>query len=172
MIPDKERAAAEARALQMALVLAARIDWKIGRGPLQSTSFAQLLYIEKPQLLLVPTTSGLPYSMRQVDPVVRDTRSDALIVSRPDSDTPVFAFAAWARRATSWTHPLCLWIGESNETWLVPVDGIGDGLGFRLVNALHHAATQPWKTEVERQVGHHRALAWMAKAGPQHQPRC
>lgn len=50
--------------------------------------------------MLVPTSSALPFAMRQVAPVVREARSDALIVSRPDAGAPVFAIATWARRET------------------------------------------------------------------------
>lgn len=104
--------------------------------------------------------------MRQTDPVSRETRSDSLIVSRPDSGPPQFGFATWARQATSWSHPLSLWVSENGETWLVPVGGGGDGLGFRLVNTVHHAVAVPWTTKFEQQVGCHRALAWMAKVYP------
>lgn len=166
MIIDKKRAAAEARALQTALVLAAHMDWTFGRGPLLANSFAQFLYVEKPLLLLVPTSAGLPYSMRQVDPVIRETRSDALIVSRADGLSPQFAFATWSRRGIAWSQPLALWLGGNGDTWLVPAADGGDGLGFRLVNEVHNAAAVPCTTKVEQQVGYHRALAWMAKVCP------
>lgn len=161
MASDTKRAAAEARALQMALIVAAKVDWHFGRGPLPQTAFTQFLYVEAAQLLLVPTTAGLPFAMRQLAPVVRETRSDALIVSRPDQGTPVFAMATWARTETIWTSPLVLWLADTGAAWLVPSTGDGDQLGFELVNGLHHLAGLPWVLADERVAGFARAVCWM-----------
>lgn len=155
------RAAAEARALHLALVLAAKAGWRFDRGPLPHSSFTHFLYVEMAQLLLVPTTAGPEFAVRQVEPVVRETRSDALIVSLPDQAAPVFAFATWARHETVWTTPLVLWLTETGEPWLVPAAAEGTPLGFRLGNALHHAAPVPWASAFERAAGIGRAAAWM-----------
>jgi hypothetical protein len=163
MIHNTRRAAAEARALTMALTVAAKAGWRFERGPLPTTSFAQFLYVEAAHLLLVPTSAALPFAMRQVDPVVRETRSDALIVSSADADTPVFAMAVWARRETVWTQPLAAWLGEAGELWLVPDADDTPTLAFRLVDALHHAASVPWNSASERRAGLDRAAAWMRK---------
>ncbi len=157
----RRRAAAEARALHLALVLAAKTGWRFDRGPLPRSSFTHFLYVEAAHLLLVPTTSGTEFAVRQVEPVVRETRSDALIVSLPDQGTPAFAMATWARRETVWTTPLALWLGEAGEPWLVPTEADNGVLGFRLVNALHHAAPAPWAFTGERDSGFGRAAAWM-----------
>lgn len=161
----RRRAAAEARALHLALVLAAKAGWRFDRGPLPRSSFTQYLYVDAAHLLLVPTTSGTEFAVRQVEPVVRETRSDALIVSLPDGGTPAFAMATWARRETVWTTPLALWLGEAGEPWFVLTDGDSTSLGFRLVNALHHAAPVPWAFAGERETGFGRAAAWMEKVG-------
>lgn len=155
------RAAAEARALHLALVLAAKAGWRFDRGPLPRSSFTHFLYVEAAQMLLVPTTAGPEFAVRQVKPVVRETRSDALIVSLPDQAAPVFAFATWARHETVWTTPLALWLTEAGEPWLVPAAAEGSSLGFRLRNALHHAAPVPWASATERAEGSGRAAAWM-----------
>ncbi len=159
----RRRAAAEARALHLALVLAAKTGWSFDRGPLPRSSFTQYLYVEAAQLLLVPTTSGTEFAVRQVEPIVRETRSDALIVSLPIDGQPEFAMATWARRETVWTTPLALWLGEAGEPWLIPAGADSTSLGFRLVNALHHAAPGPWAFVGEREVGFGRAAAWMEK---------
>lgn len=160
MPSSKRRAAAEARALQLALVLAAKAEWRFDRGPLPRSSFTHYLYIDAAQLLLVPTTSGTEFAIRQVEPVVRETRSDALIVSLPGGGTPALAMATWTRRETVWTSPLALWLSETGEPWLVPTDTDG-ALGFRLVNALHHASSVPWAFAGEREAGLGRAAAWL-----------
>lgn len=156
-----KRAAAEARALHLALVLAAKAGWRFDRGPLPRSSFTHFLYVEAGQLLLVPTTAGPEFAVRQVEPVVRETRSDALIVSLPDQAAPVFAFATWTRHETVWTTPLVLWLTEAGEPWLVPGDTESAPLGVRLRNALHHAAPMPWASATERAAGIGRATAWM-----------
>lgn len=161
MRPDKARAAAEARALLVALVLAAKAGWHFGRGPLLQTAFTRFLYVEAAQLMLVPTTAGLPFARRQLDPVVRETRSDALIVSRPDQSAPVFAMATWARTETIWTSPLALWLAESGTAWLVPLGDDGDQLGFELANQLHRLAGLPWTFAGERAAGFARAARWV-----------
>lgn len=141
MIPNKTRVAAEARALTMALAIAPKVGWRFDRGPLPATSFAQFLYVEAAQLLLVPT-------------------SDALIVSSAGTEITL-AMATWARRETVWSQPLTLWLGDGGQAWLVPAMADSDLLGFRLSNALHHAAATPWKFASERQAGLNRAAAWM-----------
>lgn len=161
MTTNKERAAAEARALTMALVLAAKVGWCFGRGPMPTSAFAQYLYVETAQLLLVPTSSDLPFAMRQVEPVVRDTRSDALVVSRTGKGPPVFAMATWAKRETIWTQPLTLWLTETGAAWLVALPGSHDPLGFELVDALHHVAGVPFVLADERDAGFARAARWM-----------
>lgn len=161
MIPSKERAAAEARALTMALALAAKVGWRFGRGPMATSAFAQYLYVETAQLLLVPTSSDLPFAMRQVGPVVRETRSDALVVSRTGEGPPVFAMATWARRETIWTEPLALWLAETGAAWLVPPPGSDDPLGFELVDALHQVAGVPFVLADERDAGFARAARWI-----------
>lgn len=161
MASDKKRAAAEARALQMALVLAAKAGWHFGRGPLLETAFTQFLYVEAAQLMLVPTTAGLPFARRQLDPVVRETRSDALIVSRAHQCAPVFAMATWARSETVWASPLALWLAESGAAWLVPSSDDGDRLGFELANRLHRLGGLPWVLAGERAAGFGRAARWM-----------
>ena len=163
MIPDTKRAAAEARALTMALVLAAKAGWRFERGPLPTNAFAQYLYVQSAQLLLVPTSAALPFAMRQVDPVIRETRSDALIASSADQHMPVFAMAIWARRETAWMQPLALWLSEAGEPWLVPSIDRDTPLGFQLVYALHHAAALPWLRAGERQAGLDRGAVWMRK---------
>lgn len=163
MIPNKERAAAEARALTMALVLAAKVGWRFARGPMPTGSFAQYLYVEAAQLMLVPTSSALPFAIRQVASVVREARSDALIVSRPDGGAPTFAMATWARRETNWTQPLALWLSEQGAPWLVPLPDSNDPLGFELVDALHHAAGVPFVLPGQRDAGFARAARWMEK---------
>lgn len=161
MIPNDKRVAAEARALQLALAVAARVGWRFDRGPLPTTSFAQFLYVDAAQLLLVPTSAALPFATRQVEPVVREARSDALIVSSAGEGTPVFAMATWARSETVWTQPLLPWLADTSELWLVPdVDG-ATPFAFHLVDALHHVATVPWVLASERQAGLDRAAAWM-----------
>lgn len=155
------RAAAEARALHLALVLSAKAGWRFDRGPLPRSSFTHFLYVEAAQFLLVPTTAGPEFAVRQVEPVVRETRSDALVVSLPDHGPPVFAFATWARHETVWTTSLVLWLTEAGEPWLVPAAAEGAPLGFRLGNALHHAAPVPWASATERAAGIGRAAAWM-----------
>ena len=166
MASNTTRAAAEARALALALALAARMRWTFGPGPLLSHAFAQFLYVPKPQLLLVPTTSGLAYAMRQVDPVIREARSDALIVSRPAEGSASFAFATWHSCETIWTQPLSLWLHAASEIWLVPPPMDDDPLGFRLRDALHWTEPVPWSDPQARMVGIRRALAWMARIDP------
>lgn len=161
MTPDKVRAAAEAGALQMALVLAAKAGWRFGRGPLPQTTFTQFLYVEKAQMLLVPTTAGLAFARRQLDPVVRETRSDALIVSRPTKGTPAFAMATWGQTETIWNSPLALWLTQTGAAWLVPTADVGDRLGFELADGLHHLAGLPWVRADERAAGFARAARWM-----------
>ncbi|WP_164518976.1 hypothetical protein [Sphingomonas sp. ABOLG] len=163
MTPNKMRAAAEARALQMALVLAAKVGWRFDRGPLPSNAFAQYLYVHAAQIILVPTSAALPFAIRQVAPVVRETRSDAVIVSLPRGERPAFAIAIWSGRETGWMQPAALWLTDGGEAWLVPAAAGDTPLGFRLGNALHHAAAVPWVSADERQAGLDRAEAWVRR---------
>ena len=164
MIQDKKRATAEAGALQMALVLAAKVGWRFGRGPLLHQRFASFLHVETAQLLLVPSTAGLPFAMRQLGPVIRETRSDALIVSRPTDAAPTFAFAWWGFAETRWISLLTLWLTESGAAWLVPHADDYDELGIELVDKLHRIAGLPWTCPAERHAGSRRAHEWMARS--------
>ncbi len=170
MTPNTMRAAAEARALMLTLALVARMDWRLGPGPLLPQAFAQYLYVPDPQMLLVPTTSGLDFAIRQVAPVVRETRSDALIVSRPTEGNISFALAIWASGETAWTWPLALWCGTDSDTWLVPPPLADEPLGFRLRNALHYTGQVPWSDPQTRMEGYVRAQAWTAGAMPDQEP--
>ena len=163
MTTDVKRAAAEAGALQMALVLAAKAGWRFERGPLLAERFASFLYVEAAQLLLVPSTAGLPFVQRQLGPVIRETRSDALVVSRPTDAAPTFAFASWGFSATRWTAPLTLWLAESGVAWLVPQPEDHDEVGIELVDQLHRIVGLPWSTPTERFAGSRRAQDWMAR---------
>lgn len=158
------RAAAEAGALQMALVLSAKAGWRFDNGPIPPTAFALYLYIGSAQMLLVPTTAGLDFAVRQVEPVVRETRSDALIVSRPDEGPPRFAFATWTRFETEWTSPLTLWLSQTGAAWLVPAEPDSNRPGIALTVALHRRSALPWADDAERRAGFDRATQWMAKA--------
>lgn len=164
MIQGKKRAAVEASAVQMALVLAAKAGWRFGRGPILDQRFASLLHVERAQLLLVPTTAGLPFAARQLAPVIRETRSDALIVSRPTDGAPTFAFARWGLAETRWFAPLTLWLAESGAAWLTPPPVDHDELGIELVDKLHRIAGLPWTSPAERLAGYRRALEWMARS--------
>lgn len=165
MSPNVLRAAAEARALTLALALVARMDWRLGRGPILGHAFTQYLYVPDPQLLIVPTTAGLEFAIRQVDPVIRDARSDAIIVSRSTEGVARYAFATWARQETVWTDPLALWLTD-RETWLVPPPTSADTLGFRLRQTLHAVEAVPWCDPAARTTGYRRADAWMAQVVP------
>ena len=165
MTVNVKRAAAEARALRLALALAARVGWTFDRyGPMLPTAFAGYLHIGRAHLLLLPTVAGLDFARRQVEPATRACRSDALVVSLPDDGTPCFAFATWARTATSWMEPLALWLSQAGEPWLVPCGDDGR-LGVRLVDALHCAARVPWESDAARRAGLDRAAAWVAELG-------
>lgn len=165
MPPDMRRSAAEARALTLALALVARMDWRLGRGPILGHAFAPYLYVPDPQLLVVPTAAGLDFATRQVTPIVRDTRSDALVVSRLADGAVSFALATWARRETVWTYPLTLWLAEG-ESWLVSPAESTEPLAFRLRHALHHAGAPPWSDAQTRAHGYACAAAWMTKVAP------
>ena len=156
------RAAAEARALRLALALAARVGWTLDRtGPALSTPFAGYLHIASAQLLLVPTVAGLDYARRQVDPATRACRSDAIIVSLTGNTLPGFALATWSRTCTGWTMPLALWLAPGGESWLVPPPGSFDRLAVRLVDRLHTVGGLPWDDFSNRFDGFDRAAAWL-----------
>lgn len=162
MTVNTMRAAAEARALRLALALAARVGWTLDRtGPALSTSYAGYLHVASAQLLLAPTTAGLDYTPRQVDPATRACRSDALIVSRTGDALPNFALATWSRVGTGWTMPLVLWLGETGEPWLAPPPGSFERLAVRLVNRLHTLGGLPWNDLGTRLDGFDRAAAWL-----------
>ena len=152
------------RGLQLVYALAGKVGWTIDSvGPALSTPFAGYLHIPSAQLLLVATVAGLDEAIRQVEPATRTCRSDALVLSVADGETPMFVFAAWSTTGTIWTQPLVLWLNEAGETWIVPPRGKLDGLGFGLVDALHRAAHVPWDDAAAHRAGLDRAAAWLAR---------
>ncbi|MBB4088125.1 hypothetical protein [Sphingomonas carotinifaciens] len=162
------RWAASARALSVALALAKRADWQFEHvGPTLSTPFAGYLYVHVAQLLLVPTTAGLPFTRRLVDAAMREARSDALIISTAAPEL-TFALGLWRRSQTRWQLPVVPALHEDGELWLT-VDGADEVAGemqtdtaYLLQRSPVMARASPWATPVELAEARSRAEAWLA----------
>jgi hypothetical protein len=158
------RRAAEARALNVALAIAGRAGWQFERaGPMLATPFAGYLYVHTSQLLLVPTSAGLPYAVRLVDGAVREARSDALIVSTADAQ-PAFALGLWSRSGTLWQVPVTPVLSANGVLWMVTtLSGVAPaGTAFPMRRGRIVDLPAPWETAADRAAGEKRAAAWLA----------
>ena len=175
MNTDPMRAVAEARATQTTLALVAKMDWRLDRHApaLFCASYAGYFDVPSAYLILIPTTADLPFARRQIERVIRETRSDGLIVSQP-LDRPVrFAFAFWSPKAIRWVASLRLWLDESGCPSLVPVDGndngdgSGDGSGgpesIKLSRERIRSGPRVWAGPADYAAGCARADAWLGK---------
>lgn len=158
------RRAADACALSVALAIAAKADWQLERaGPSLATPYAGYLYVHTSQLLLVPTSAGLPYAVPLVDGAVREARSDALIVSTAGA-APTFALGLWNRSRTLWQVPVMPVLGADGVLWMVTtLSGAAPaGTAFPMRRGLIADLPAPWVTAADRVAGEKRAAAWLA----------
>ena len=153
------RRAAEARALSVALAVAAKAGWRFeAAGPVLSTPFAGYLYVASAELLLVPTSAALPFATRLVEQATREARSDALIVSCTGTEIGM-ALGLWSAADTRWTVPVRTWLEGDGALWLVP--DRGDAAWRLRPGRVVAAATSPWCTPQERRDGERRTAGWL-----------
>ncbi|KQN89955.1 hypothetical protein ASE95_14545 [Sphingomonas sp. Leaf231] len=162
------RWAAAARALSVALAIAKRANWQFEHaGPNLSPPFAGYLYVHVAQLLLVPTTAGLPFARRLVDAAMREARSDALIVSTADAE-PAFALGLWGRSQTRWQMPVQPALHEDGDLWLTiddaePIAGeMQANRAWLLQRCPVTTRASPWATPADLADARKRAAAWLA----------
>ena len=162
------RQALQARALLASLCIAAKADWSFEHaGPALSTPFAGYLHVDAAQLLLVPTTSGLPFARRLADRATREARSDALIVSciPVPRGNPVIllALGLWSLDGTVWQVPVWPWLGHDGTLWLGHASRKLPSQAWALRKARLRAEPAPWQTPREHDGGRARALGWLDK---------
>ena len=160
------RRAAEARALAAALAVANRAGWHLTRtGAALSATYGNYLYAYLPELLLVPTSAGVPFAARLADGAVREARSDALVVSAAGPEI-AFALALWSSAGTRWQVPVVPWLGTDEVLWMVTGEnrapGGAGGTAFPLRARRLVDEPAPWATARERAAGEERAARWLA----------
>lgn len=171
MTPAQQRAA-DARALTIALALAAKARWQLERaGPVLPAPFDAYFYVASADLLVLPTGLTLDEACRAAYGGTRQARADALIVSCADR-VPEFAIAMWSSASTRWHLPVCLWMSDGGLLWTCELDGQAEtGLANTSVTfpirpgRLMATGIVPWLTTGERLSGQLRAAAWLGKIG-------
>lgn len=169
MIHDlAHRREAETRALTAALAVAAKADWRLERaGAALSTPFANYLYVDSAELLLVPTSAGLPFARRLTDRAVREARSDALVVAcgSAPSGNPLllFALGLWSSTGTAWTVPVWPWLSRDGGLWFGPATQELEVSAWPLRQRRLKAEPAPWRTVRDHDAGRVRALGWFDK---------
>lgn len=150
----------------VALAIAAKANWSFERpGPTLSTPFANYLYVSVAELLLVPTSAGLPFARRLADRAVREARSDALVVSctTAPSGLPrvLFALGRWSLDGTAWSLPVWPWLTRDGGLWLAPpIRGV-DVEVWPLRQCRLRAEAAPWATLRDQDAGRARAIGWV-----------
>jgi len=161
------RQAGEARALLAVLAIAKYATWSFKHaGPTLSSRFANYLYCEDAELLLVPSTAELDWQLRQTNGAMREARSDVLIATvGPRFDELRFAIGLWTAARNLWAAPAWAWV-DSGALWFgcdeLPGEAFPIGAG-RL-----RRQRAPWSDEAAKMRGRIKADAWLARvlAGP------
>ncbi|MEN2786755.1 hypothetical protein ACFOKI_01350 [Sphingomonas qilianensis] len=165
--PDVRRAA-EIRALTATLAIAGQARWSIGRvGPVLDLPVANYLYVDRAQLLLIPTSSALPRAMAVADRAMRQARSDALIIRAVNGhpDKIELALGQWKLTENQWYMPMTLWHRSRRPLWLVP-DPYHVAVRhecFELHDATMRSAAAPWAGLHEYREGLDQGAAWMSR---------
>ena len=160
--------AAEARALIAALAIASEARWSLERaGPMLDPPFSQYLYVERVQLLLVPTSDTLEHQMAVTGRAMRHARSDALVIRAP---TPYarrieLALGLWALTKNHWHAPMALWRRQGQPLWLMPDPYLAAVRHkcFHLEDGRLLAAAAPWTDLHEQRVGQAQGEAWLGR---------
>lgn len=125
-LSPRARRLAETHAIDAALTIARQFAWTFdGTAPvILGPSMQTFLYIDSAQLLLIPSIDHTGSERRQVDVLMREARSDALLVKigrTRDGQVQVFAqIVLWSRRGNRWTGSHLPWVGDNGELMFAP----------------------------------------------------
>lgn len=160
------RAAAESRALRAALAIAGKALWSFERpGPALSTPFANYLYVSVAELLLVPTTAGLPFASRLADRAMREARSDALVVAASTAENGLprvlFALGKWSSSGTAWSVPVWPWLSRDHGLWFLPSTRLPHVHAWPLRQCRVRSEPSPWSALRDLDAGRARAISWL-----------
>lgn len=159
------RRIAETRALMVALAIAAKGDWHARPvGPALSKPYSRYYHVEASRLLLVPTSAGLPFSVRLAAGAMRETRSDALVVScvtaPATGPTFLFALGRWSSSELRWMAPAWPFLSIDGRLWLTPPRIEIGNRAVPLVAGPLRGACAPWASITEQDAGRARAIGW------------
>lgn len=117
----RARQVAEARAIDAALTIARVFEWKFdGSAPvILGPSMQTFLYVPDAELLLIPSIDHTGGQRGQVTELMREARSDALVVKvgrARDGAVQVFAeIALWSPSGCRWQGSHCPWVEEGGD---------------------------------------------------------
>ena len=162
------RQAAEARALIAALAIASEARWSLERaGPVLDPPFSNYLYVERAELLLVPTSDTLEHQMAVTGRAMREARSDALLIRAPTPNARrvELAVGIWALTKIHWLAPMTLWRPQGQPLWLMPDPYLAAvrHVCFRLEDGRLLAAAAPWADLHEQRVGQAQGEVWISR---------
>ena len=158
-LTSKGAANARARILAETLCEAAQLPVQANLSVL-FPAFHQSLHAPEPDLIILPTSAGLPFSQRWSQSLIREARCDLLIVSWSAGTAPAFIRAVWKVEQTEWSAPLRLWMSAVNEPWFV-TSGDPNGHAFGLANARQWQSIPPFDTQTDMRDGFDRAGCWV-----------
>ena len=163
--PPASPRAMPTRAERAAAAIAKEGAWKIDiLGTPVAPRFAHHLYVESAALVILPTGKSAADMMAVMNPVMREARCDALIVSVPHDQSGKIELAIGIWRSTEINRfiPMALWRSETG-LWIVP-DPYHSGVRrecFQIRNGRLRPTRAPWVNKVDELHGLMRADAWM-----------
>lgn len=161
--------AGEARALTIALAVAAKAGWQLERaGLVLPAPYDAFFYVAAADLLVVPTSLPLPEARHIAEGGTREARADALIVSCADQ-TPKFAIGIWSSQSTHWHLPVRPWLSNRDLLWMAGLACESEA-GFAKTSVTFPCrrgrlmpSIVPWTTTAERLTGQLRAAGWLGR---------
>jgi len=167
MVNAQAKARADVRIQRVAMMLCHHAGLTIERNlATLFPAFHQAIHAVRVDMIVLPTSAGLPFARRWAEPLVREARTDLLLLAGTCPSSFELAFARWRPGLIDWDYPLHLCMSPLGEVrFVLPMAGEAErARTIHLADAVLRTVVESLPNESDLEEGFSRADRWLAEA--------